>query len=257
MSLIDSEPHRRVLTLLDRGQADQDAFAAHISNEERAARGELHSWSAKDQIAHNNFWRKDAIWRLQAARDGTNPPDTDDEQKQNDRVFRERRDAPWDELVTETQRLHAETAGLSHQLTPDDLAEKDRYPWQHGASLETLIFVNWYDQPAEHWADFYIRGNELDRALELRGAVATTVRELFPDKPKMYSYMLYKLGSLSAGNGRAEQAIDSLREALTVNPSLIDWVRNDSSLDSVRTMPAFRSLGEGLRERGGHAAWLA
>ena len=77
ISSIQSETHRRVLVLLARGKADQDSLAVRLSPDERAACGELHDWSPKDHVAHNNFWRQDAIARLQAALDGSEPPDTE------------------------------------------------------------------------------------------------------------------------------------------------------------------------------------
>src|SRR5262245_57145911 len=66
----ERETQKRLLTLLIRGHADQDTLLARLSPEERAARGELYAWSPKDHVAHNNFWRQDAVWRLQAALDG-------------------------------------------------------------------------------------------------------------------------------------------------------------------------------------------
>ena len=245
ISSIESETYRRVLALLARGQADQDTLAVRLSPVERAARGELHDWSPKDNVAHNNFWRQDAIWRLRAALEGGSPLDTEgDTLAWNDRVFQEQRETPWERLVEETQRLRAETAALIQQLSPDDLSKKDRYPWQRGGSLETLILVNWYDHPAEHWADVYLSRHEIDRALELRQAVASTVRELFAHDPKMYSYMVYKLGGYCARNGRSEQAIGAIREALTVNPSLSEWVRKDTDFDPLRLLPEFQALDE-------------
>src|SRR5437660_639976 len=119
MDPVASQSHRRVLVLLARGQADQDALATRLSPDERKTRGELHAWSAKDLVAHNNFWRQDAVWRLRAALDGGSPPDTDDEQTQNDRAFQEQRETPWEALVAETERLRAETAALIEQLSPD------------------------------------------------------------------------------------------------------------------------------------------
>jgi tetratricopeptide (TPR) repeat protein len=246
MDPIQSEIHRRVLTLLARGQADQDTLAARLSPAERAAQGELHAWSPKDHVAHNNFWRRDAIRRLQAALDGSEPPDTEQDETQtllwNDRVFQEKRETPWEQLVAETQRLRAETAALIERVSPDDLSQRDRYPWQRGGSLETLILVNWYDHPAEHWSDIYLSRQEIDRALELRQAVAATVRDLFGHESKLYSYMVYKLGGLYARDGRAEQAIGAIREALSVNPSLGEWVRQDTDLDALRALPEFQAL---------------
>ena len=239
---IESETHSRLLTLLTRGQADQDALAERLSPNERSARGELHAWSPKDHVAHNNFWRYDAARRLQAALDGTVPPDTEAETLiLNDRVFQEQRETPWEELVRETARLRAETGTLIQRFTVDDLTDRDRYPWQPGG-LGSLIFVNWYDHPAEHWADVYLSRGELDRALELRQAVVATVREVFPDDPRWYSYMVYKLGGMNARNGRSEQAIEAIREALRANPALVKSVQKDTDLDPLRTLPAFQAL---------------
>ena len=239
-----SDTHKRVLELLARGQADQDAFVETLSPGDRVALGELRDWKAKDQIAHNNFWRQDAINRLQAFLEGGPPPDTEDDLVWNDRVFKEQRETPWPELVVETKRLRAETVALVQRFSPDDLVQKDRHPWQHGATMELVVLINWYDHPAEHWADVYLSRHEIDRALDLRQAVATTVRELFPHLTKMYSFELYKLGGYSARSGRSEQAITAVREALAVNPSLIEQARKDTDLAPLRALPGFQALFE-------------
>ncbi len=217
--------------MLDRGLADQDAFAERLSPEERAAVGQIHAWTAKDQIAHNNFWRGDAIVRLQAALDRTEPPDTESDEAEtlrwNDRTFEAQRDTPWDELVAETTRLHALTGELIGQFTEEELTTRERYRWQRGMSLQGLIFTNWYDHPAEHWADFYLSRGEVDRALELRRSVATTAKELFAHDMRLFSFMAFKLGEMSANHGRREEAISALRAAVEANPSLEDMVKMD------------------------------
>lgn len=240
----ESETHTRLFALVTRGQVDQDALAASLSPEERAASGELYAWSPKDHVAHNNFWRQDAIRHLQAALDGGTPPDTNDDLAWNDRVFQEQRNTPWEELVAETERLRAETVALIQRLSPDDLTQRDRYPWQHGKSLERVILTNWYEHPAEHWADIYQSRHELDRAIELRQTVVATVGELFAHDPTVYGYVIYNLGGFYARNGRSEQAVDAIREALVANPALIEWVRQDTEFAPLRALPAFQALDE-------------
>src|SRR5260370_16946408 len=136
MSSDGSETHRRALTLLARGQADQDALGARLRPEERAARGELHDWSPKDNVAHNNFWRQDAIWRLKAALDGGTPPDTEDDLAWNDRVFLEQRDTPWEHLVEETGRPRTQTPPLPTQFTPHNPSTQARHPSQPAGSFK-------------------------------------------------------------------------------------------------------------------------
>jgi hypothetical protein len=226
-----SEAHARLTALMARGHADQDAFAECFSPAERAAVGELHAWSPKDQVAHNNFWRRDAIVRLRAALDGTEPPDTESDEAEtlrwNDRNFEEHRNTKWDELVAETSRLHTETVELLGHFREEDLTTRDRYPWQHGMSLQGLIFVNWYDHPAEHWADVYLHRGEVDRALELRRSVAATAQELFARDLTLYSYMAYKLGEMAAGHGRPEAAASAFRAAVEANPAIAERVRRE------------------------------
>jgi tetratricopeptide (TPR) repeat protein len=142
----------------------------------------------------------------------------------------------------ERQNEYVVVIGITGRIGKDDLSQRDRYPWQRGSSLEMVIFVDWYDHPAEHWADVYLSRGEIDRAIALREAVATTVHELMPHDPKRYSYVVYKLGALYARHGRSDRAIGAIREALSVNPSLVEWVRKDTDLDSLRPLPAFQAI---------------
>jgi len=243
---IENDTHSRVLELLTRGQADQDTLGAHLSPEDRAARGELRAWTPKDHVAHNNFWRRDAVQRLRAALEGSAPPDTEQDDAQtlliNDRVFSEQRETSWERLVAETAVLRGETASLIQRIAAEDLTERDRYPWQRGGSLKGLIFVNWYDHPAEHWTDIYLSRGDLDHALDLRQVVVATAAELFPDDRKLFSYIAYKLGALYARNGRSDDAIRSIGEALAANAALVDWARDDSDLEALRALPAFQAV---------------
>lgn len=60
----------------------------------------------------------------------------------------------------------------------------------------------------------------------------------------MYSFELYKPGVYSARGGRSERSISALREALTVNPSLVEQLGRDTDLDPLRALPGFQTLFE-------------
>lgn len=242
MQPIVSETHQRLITLVARGQADQDALGAQLSLDERAAHGELSVWSPKDQVAHNNFWRQDAIRRLQAALDGGTPVEEDDEQALNDRIFAEQYTTSWEVLVAETERLRLETINGIGRLDAGDLTMIDRYPWQRGKSLERMLVTNWYEHPAEHWADIYLSRHDVERAIALRQEVANTVRDLFAHDPILYSYVIYNLGGFYTRIGHVEPAMHAIHEALAANHALLEWARQDTELDPLRALPAFQAL---------------
>src|SRR5438132_11353519 len=112
ITTVDTDTQRRLLALLERGQADQDTYAGRLSPDERVARGELHNWSPKDEVARKNFWRQDAINRLKAAVDGSSPPDTSDDLAWYDRIFLEQRETAWEQQGGAVVRRRAETGGV-------------------------------------------------------------------------------------------------------------------------------------------------
>src|SRR5690348_1159959 len=101
MTQSTGEAHRPALEFVARGVADQSALGARLTPKERTAVGEPDAWSAKDHVAHNNFWRMDSVRRLRAALEGGTPPELAEDDVENDRVFRAHRDVPWNELIAE------------------------------------------------------------------------------------------------------------------------------------------------------------
>ncbi len=52
-----SDIKTKLIAVIERGEADQAALVALLSDAEKAAIGEPDHWAVKDQIAHLNFWR--------------------------------------------------------------------------------------------------------------------------------------------------------------------------------------------------------
>ena len=57
-------------------------------------------------------------------------------------------------------------------------------------------------------------------------------------------YAIYNLGCFYARNGEADRAIAAVGEALPLIPSLVEWSKQDTDLDSLRDLPAFQALYE-------------
>ena len=53
---------------------------------------------------------------------------------------------------------------------------------------------------------------------------------------------LYNLACMESLAGRAEQALEHLRAAVSADENLRDYARGDSDFDSIRDQPAFAEL---------------
>jgi TolB-like protein/Tfp pilus assembly protein PilF len=63
---------------------------------------------------------------------------------------------------------------------------------------------------------------------------------LDPEEPML----LYNVGCVYSVAGKTDQALDCLERAVSSGPSYIDWIRQDSDLDSLRDHPRFQALVE-------------
>ena len=66
--------------LLKKGYQVEKEFIATLSDEERNAEGTFENWSAKDNIAHNAYWRKHHAEDVLAVLAGKTPTHIDDDQ---------------------------------------------------------------------------------------------------------------------------------------------------------------------------------
>src|SRR5260370_39782538 len=91
-----SDIKSKLIAVIERGEADQAALVALLSDSDKAAIGEPDHWAVKDQIAHLNFLREHTLRRLIATRDGSPPPEEiADEQQANEQNFANHQHTPW------------------------------------------------------------------------------------------------------------------------------------------------------------------
>ena len=231
----------RLLEAVARGRADQQAFVEQVGGEERAAIGALDYWSAKDHLAHLNFWRRQSLMRLEAAVSGGTPPDVDDFQHLNEETFAAERLTPWPELLAEAERLFAAVAPALTPLSEEDLNDPQRYAWRKGDPLAWTVIGAFLEHPAEHYAQFYGERGDTARALARQQATVQVMGEIF-GASEAYGTALYNLGCYYARAGETEAAIAAVRQALPLNPALVEWSKQDSDLDTLRDLPAFQAL---------------
>jgi DinB family protein len=237
-----SDIKTKLIAVIERGEADQAALVALLTDAEKAAIGEPDHWAVKDQIAHLNFWRDRTLRRLIAVRDGAEPPGpSQDFQPENERNFANQQHRPWSEIIAESDRLFRETKQVIPQLTDAQLIE----PQQVGTAeikLSERVVSDFMEHPAEHLTQLYRERGEAARAEAQEGATVEVISELFGKNNSMYGYAIYNLGCFYARNGESDRAIAAVGEALPLIPSLEEWSKQDTDLDSLRDLPAFQAL---------------
>lgn len=232
----------KLIAVIERGEADQAALVAQLSDDEKAATGEADHWAVKDQIAHLNFWRDRTLRRLIAVRDGTEPPGpAQDFQPENERNFSAQRHRPWSEIIAESDRLFRETKQVIPQLSDAQLTEPQRVGTTE-INLSERVVSDFMEHPAEHLTQLYRERGDTARAEEQERATVAVISELFGKHTTMYGYAIYNLGCFYARNGETAQAIAAVGEALPLIPSLVEWSKQDSDLDSLREVPTFQAL---------------
>jgi tetratricopeptide (TPR) repeat protein len=233
-----SEIKTRVIALLDRAYADQQAFIETVSEIDRAAVGTLEHWAIKDALSHIALWQRINVERVEAIARGDEPPNTDDYLAINDVHFEDHRDRSWADTLAETERVYRAMRDQAQYLSAEDLTDPQRFAQTKGRALVRTIVGNGFVHPEQHLAQLYVERGEIKRATQLQEEVAT----LLEDIPEERSSARYNLACFYALSGQTAQALTELAAALKSNPDLIEWSKQDSDLDSLRNEPAYQAL---------------
>ena len=232
-----------LIALVERGQAEEEAFRAGLSAEERAQVGTVEQWAPKEVIAHLGYWKRRQAERIGAQARGEAPPETADFQTLNTESWPEHARLTWDESVAR-----------SDQGARDLLAALDALPVStfagSGASgeqaeqadlLASLTLGNSLGHIGAHISDYFISHGDKERAKRTQQEmVATVIAARLGDAQE--GSARYNLACYYALNGQPADALTELRQALKLRPNLVPWAREDHDLDSLRADPAYQAL---------------
>jgi hypothetical protein len=232
-----------LLGLLESASSAQNAWIGELSAAERAAAGTPEQWSAKDMLAHVVFWQQVTIDRLAAAQRGEEPPMFGDFQPVNERVFEERRELPWEQVLADAERAYATLTEHVRAMDAQVLTDPQRFAWTKGQALISGILANGFWHPIEHAAHYYVAHGAPEQASALLDRTIVQEQALGA-LPRERGAALYNTACLYATTGQPDKALPLLPEALHLSPDLVAWSKQDSDLDTLRAMPAFQALYE-------------
>ena len=233
-----SDAKTRLIALLDRAYVDLQAFDATLSDADRAATGTLEHWAIKDVISHNAMWQRRSIERLNAIVRGEEPPNADDYLGLNDAHFEAYRDRSWADTLAEAEETYRALVALTQSLSVEALTNPQHFALANGRALAQSIIGNGFTHPEAHLAQLYVERGQREHANQVQLEV-TALLEAIPEERKAARYNLACYYALS---GQKAQALAELAQALTTNPDLIEWSKQDSDLNSLRDDPAYQAL---------------
>lgn len=231
----------RLVDLVRRGQAEEQAFLAGLPESERMRVGAFDHWSAKDHIAHLTAWRKRLVHILRtAARDET-PPVYHDLDHLNAESYEQDRYLTWPDVLAEADEVTDEVAAIVSELPEDLLADPNRFAGREGVPLWRTVLGNTYWHVMTHLASYSAQEKDLQRAGQLGERMAQATIEFDPSEESR-SIALYNLACLYAQIGQPERAIPLLRESFSMNSSLMPFSKEDPDLISLKERPEYQAL---------------
>lgn len=239
---------------------DREKFLARLTEGRGivlAALSELHEaypgqtnafdhWSVKDAFAHITAWQAKWIdWLLPVvegkALDPKGPLHLGTEVDEvNVAIFQENASRSWDDIMKESHRLWENLKEIVPQLSESDLTDAKRFPWSNGRSLARRMNVTFHTHPQIHVTDLYLEHGEKGRAVEITRAFADLVG---PDQLSgERAIAVYNLACIYSRTGQTEPALENLKTVLSLDPSLVEWSKQDPDFEPIRNSPAYAAL---------------
>lgn len=233
---------RELTELLQKGYQVEREFIAALSDEERNSDGTFESWSAKDSIAHNAYWRKHHAEDVLAVLAGKTPTHIDDDQI-NEEVYSRYKDQSWEDVDTLVDTGMKRMGEAIASISEDDLQRHDFYPWEQGRALWREIVGNIYTHPVIHLSEWHIKRGYPSRAAEMYQEMTGQLTSL-DNSPDWQGTIRYNNACSFSLLGDKETAINELGEALKLNPGLTEWSRQDPDFEPIRGEAGYKALYE-------------
>lgn len=232
-----------LLALLKLAYEEEQKLCSSLSEEEKSAIGKLEQWSAKDIMAHIIYWKEYMIRSVAATMRNESPDMRGDIDTVNEKVFKANKNISWEDMLVRLERAYKSAIKCVQNVPDEKLVDMNTLPWQEGRPLWMIIDGTGYEHPKIHLAEYYFRRGDNDYAVKLYEQAAELTRDL-ADNPDWLGRVEYNLACGYALSGQHERAVNRLMEALKLNPSLIEWSKEDSDLDSIREYNGYKSLYE-------------
>ena len=196
-----------------------------------AADGPDH-WAAPAAIAHNTEFKHQQVQRLQAVLSGTTPPAFGDIDHASAQVYQRYAGQPAGAVAAASRRVTDELIGALPAIPDEDLTDPRRNSWLGGRQLWLQIIVRVSGTRSGISASTTSRTASRSAASRCTRAVETAGRLAAPAPAR--GMACYGLGCAQARSGRPDDALATIRQAISLNPELRASAGRDPDLAALR-----------------------
>jgi tetratricopeptide (TPR) repeat protein len=207
-------------------------FVAEVRKSEKQPKG----WPAALILFHISMWRERLRNALTDLRDGRPyPPPPQNIDEVNDAEVASGLGVSLADISDRSDTLLTSLIALSEQL-----GERP-FKWFTASNTTEALLRNSYIHPRNHFVD-YLRenGNEAGAARLVEEAVSEMRDVSAP--PLALGAVLYNLAGVRATQGRLDEAIELLKEALPMRPDMKAGASTDSDLATLRDDARFKEI---------------
>lgn len=232
---------RQLLDLLEFAYQTELAFAAGLTEEERALQGSLEQWAPKDILPHCAEWKERGARNIRLARIGQPAESFENPDAENAAIFERHRNDRWPHILGLARHGHLALVHLVDELTDDELQSGMVSFGEHQRPYWRVIVGNGHVHPISHIAGWYDATSQVEMAEWLQHESERLLAPLDPS-PEWQGTLRYNVACHYALSQQSERAVAALREAFELRPDLIEWAQLDPDLDCLRDSPAFKTL---------------
>lgn len=239
---MSEEPRKTALiALLQRGRRDEHKVWEGLSDADKEAQGAPDRWAVKDIAAHISEWKDRDAARLEAAANGLTPDEPADFNAANSEIFGLHRNKSWGEVMRLESHAFESLVSAVEALSEDSLFDARSFEWTKGQTLAGIAANIGYQHPQEHLSEILSKRGNLDEAEAILVRMVEAMTSM-DDSPKARGTLVYNLACFYALHGMPDRALENLSESFALRPDLLDWSKQDSDLDSLRSMATFQAL---------------
>ncbi len=229
----------QLIAALEQGRKDERDFMASLPEGEHSAQGTYEKWSAKDSLAHMAYWQEERAKRLKAMALGQEAsPAPGGFEGANVACFQRFCKCSWDEIhaYAELAMTHLIDAvrGLEEKVLAVPTLGGENPLWRD-------IVNTGYTHPLMHIAEYCAAHGQTAKAGQLWATWGPKVAPL-DGSADWQGLVHYNVACGLALSGNPQPALNELREALRLRPSMTSWSRRDSDLSSLQALPEYREL---------------